>query len=612
MWQNARMAEMTSIAFPAAAGVNMADTPVFFGGNSQMAGRYIQQAGNMRIENNRWRTAWRWKELAPVHDEAFDAWVARPFQNAIWYLPRSGQGVHYLGTGNPRIVESAGGRMFTLEVRGNQFQVKDISGGIETASNLMLAWLCQGENYVVRTDGASTTQIWDGKNDVFLSPGYNASVKERSRFPNQAGPVCYAGGRFWVTTFGRQIIAGDSLHQYNLKDATDIIRFEDQTYDYLNVAFFPPADDGDVVALTVSINAGFQDSRAQGEVLTMCDGPSVWAIALGVAREQWGLVQMRTSRSKETAATGPDAFYVRDGDILMRTPLGIQSLNLLAGDARAVGNPAVDLGADMRQIMERDYEPDLLFASLINPTRWDRMMCTVQPRVNGPLRSHLGYIAANWNPLSVRQPQGYGWEGLQCLPPELGQVIKFLPTRINGETLVYALLLKPDGTKALAQLLQQDGPHLLADGTPLDRQWYLMSKKLMLGGQWRTSTARNLMVLLEDMRSDVNLEIWVRTDIEPDFVLRATKKIEASPHCQPSCIPKGERQVVIGDIFKSIRKDWRWVQFLVKGVGVTSIDFGMAGESGGKDEQTPSPECLGSYKQPICGFDPFYPAFVGQ
>jgi hypothetical protein len=234
----------------------------------------------------------------------------------------------------------------------------------------------------------------------------------------------------------------------------------------------------------------------------------------------------------------------------------------------------------------------------------------VQPQVNGPLRSHLGYISANWNPLSVRQPQGYGWEGLQCLPPELGQVIKFLPTRINGETLVYALLLKPDGTKSLAQLLQQDGPHILADGTTVDRQWYLMSKKLMLGGQWRASNARNLMVVLEDMRSDVNLEIWVRTDTEPEFVLRSSKKIEANQSPIPTCTPRGERKIVVGDIFKSIGKNWRWVQFLVKGVGVTSIDFGIAGQPDGEDKQTPDPECLGSYQQPICEFDPFYPAFV--
>ncbi len=42
---------------------------------------------------------------------------------------------------------------------------------------------------------------------------------------------------------------------------------------------------------------------------------------------------MRHSRSEEVAATGPRAFFVRDGDILMRTSKGIESVNLVSSSA---------------------------------------------------------------------------------------------------------------------------------------------------------------------------------------------------------------------------------------------------------------------------------------
>jgi hypothetical protein len=601
------MADLLSLAFPAGPGVNMGETMLPFTNNQQLAGRYVQQAGNLRIQENQFRTSWMWQELQGVKSEAFKEWAELNFQGAIWYNPKSGQGAHYLGTGQPRIIESAGGKLFEIEIRNNLFDVRDISGGVKANPNFLLAWLCQGENYVVRTDGASATQIYDGKNPVFVSPGYNASVKSRSRFPNQAGPVAYAGGRFWVTTYGRQLIASDSLHQYNQKDAIDILRFEDQTYDYLNVAFFPPADDGDIVGLGISVNSGFNDARAQGELLAMCNGPSIWAAQLGIPREQWAQVKMRNSRSKETAATGPDAFFIRDGDILMRTPQGIQSLNMLQRDQSNIGNSAIDIGADIRQLLERDAEEDLLYASLINPTRWDAMYCTVSPQVDGLYRSHLGYCSLNWNPVEVRQPQGFSWEGLHMLPKEMGRIIKFLPVRVQGRSLIFALTLKPDGTKGICQLLKQDGNHRLADGTELPRQWYLLTKRIAAGGRWRDSEFRNAMLMLEDMRTDVAVEIEGRTNLEPCF--RKLKRVEVKAHQKPfpACVATGERRIPLGNVIGSFKQGFTWVQFLVKGVGVTTVDFGVAGQQAGQESQEVSPSCVESLNQPSVPFDPFYP-----
>ncbi len=595
------MAELISIAFPAGHGINTADEPVYF--NPKASGNFIQWTLNLRIAHNRWRTRYRVRGQ-PVTGEpaALAQWKADHTQAAMWYLPQNGQGVHYIGKGPAKIVESAAGRLYTLTEGPNGFTVEDISGGIQAYPYLRMAWLTQAENYILRTDGQSQTQIWEGQGTVFGSPGYNPSAKDRSRFPNAAGATVYAGGRLYATVFSRRILASDALHQTDQVSAIDLLRFTDQSYDITNVYFAPPTSEGDITSLTVSISSGFDNSRAQGEVMSMCRGPGIWAIALGIPRAQWTTSPMRHSRSKETAAAGPWSYAVRDGDILMRTPRGIESLNLLARERQMLGNATIDLGADMFKILHADDEESLLFCSLINPIRWSRMLCTVGPVINGPRHYHLGWIAANWNPLSVREPQGMAWEGIGTLDKRLGRVIQFLPAVVDGKTRVLALTDREDSTsKGLVEFTEEEGHDLTDDGEALPVEWSLMTRKLMAGSPYGDTNLGPFYAFLLDMQTDVTISVYVRDDKHREFSLARSISVKFE---DDKCGQNSDRRVFIGNPTREFTGS-RWVQFYIAGTGVTSIDFATRPDPAGGEPSEPDPDCVVVQSDPICDTDPF-------
>lgn len=609
--------DLVSLAFPAGEGVNNHEDPVLF--SAQTRGTFIQQAVNMRIYRNRWRTRYRVKALPVTGDDATVAqWQSDHTQNAIWYLPQSGQGTHYIGKGVPRIIESAAGRMYCLTPNGNTMALTDISGGTQAYPPLRLAWLTQAENYVFRTDGYGPTQIWDGSGVVFGSPGYNPNVKERSRFPNAAGPTVYAGGYMWVTLFGRRLYVSDSLHETDQIGASDLLNFTDQSYDTTNVYFAPPTSEGDIVSLAVSASSGYDSSRAQGEVLAMCRGPAIWAVTLGIPRTTqsgqgaWATADMRHTRSLECAATGPNAFFVRDGDILMRTSRGIESLNMLARErslslGASMGNSTVDMGANMFRILQSDDEQSLLFASLVNPIRGSRMLCTAGPVIRGPRHYHLGWVAANWNPTGVSQPQNFAWEGVGTLPKSMGRVIQFLSAVVEGRTLVHALVDKEDGTsKGVVQLTENEGHDVAEDGSLIPIQWTLVSHPLTTGGLYKPTEIGSMYLSLWEMRSDVTATIYMRNNRDRTYRSWKGVKVQIKPSGvqQIGCPAGASRTLTLGKPTQAI-KDIDWIQFKIVGTGIASVDFAIRPSLPNEPSDTPDADCADASSDPPCNDDPF-------
>lgn len=594
------------MAFPAGPGVNTADEPVFF--DPKTRGSFIQQAVNLRIQHNRWRTRYRVRGQPVVGNPAtVSQWQEDHTQAAMWFIPQLGQGVHYIGKSPDCIVESAAGRLYSLTPSPDGFTLADLSGGIQASPLLRLAWLEQAENYIIRTDGEGQTQIWDGTGTVFGSPGYNSTAKDRSRFPNAAGPTVYAGGRLYTVVFDRRILVSDALHQTDQVSAIDLLRFTDQSYDLTNTYFAPPTSELDIVALTVSISSGFDNSRAQGEVMSMCRGPGIWAMALGVPRAQWATAAMRHSRSKESAASGPRSFFVRDGDILMRTSRGIESLNLLARERQSLGNATIDLGANMFRVLHADDEQSLIFASLINPIRWSRMLCTAGPVIDGSRHYHLGWISGNWNPLSVSEPSSLAWEGVGTLDKCLGRVIQFLPAMVDGQTRVLALTDREDGTsKGLVEFAQEEGHDLLDDGSPVPIEWSLLTHKLMTGGPYTSIGLSNFYVYLFDMQTDVEVSVWVRDDKRRDFVFFRTIKALFRPEGR-KCNRLSDRRLSFGKPTANGFKDSRWLQFYIAGKGVASVDFATRADPPDAPPSDNDPDCVVVESDPQCPiqFDPF-------
>lgn len=597
--------QIVRLAFPANFGVNTAESPVPL--SEKLQGRFIQQACNLRIVENRWRTGYAVRELAAQPGTDFDLWKTLHTQAALWYEPHAGQGPHYIGVGSPRIVESAAGRMFTLSLDGDTFTVLDVSGGNVSYPNMRMAWITQAENYVVRSDGKSQTQIWDGKNNVVFSPGYSSTEKTSARIPNRAGPTVYAGGRIWVVTFDRRILASNSLHQLDQKGAGDLLKFTDQTYDYINVAFTPPSDEGDIVALAVSVNAGFNDSRAQGEVLAFCRSDATWGIQLGVPRTDWPTAQMRHTRSREAGATGPWGFVVRDGDIIMRTARGLESMNLLARERLSVGNSVIDLSADIHRLIAHDDESLLLYASMVSPHRWSRLIATVSPELEGAHHFHHGWVSANWNPLSERTPSGFAWEGLSVLPSAMGKVVQFIEAKDGGRSRVFALTRKGD-SKGLVEITNDEGPDVLADGTVQAKQWYLLTRKLAGGDVFGNMNIGNFWLYLEDIRTDLKIRVMVRTDVQPDFKEARQVCVEIAPRDGAlPCAAAASRVISLGKPVDDSTGKPSWIQILVAGEGICTIDLAVRSSGSNNPDEQPDKESVLVPSEDVCQFDPFDP-----
>jgi hypothetical protein len=598
------MSDVISLAFPAAPGVNTSDELTLF--SQGQVGRFIQYATGLRVENNRWHSAYAIKEHEITGSLAdLDEWHAANHQAAIWYQPTKGQGNHYIGKGVDRIIETSAGKLWSITPKGNRFELSDISSGQRARADVKEAFLCQGENYVVRTDRVSNTQIYDGDVTV-ISRGYSRSAKLASRFPNKAGPLVYAGARFWVTLFDRRIYASDSLHQLNQVDASDLLKFTDQTYDFINVYFAGPSAGGDIIALTTTVDSGLSDSRAQGEVVVFEQNGSMWGIPLGIPRTQWPSTPgMRKPRSKETTATGQNAHWTRDGDILMRTPRGIESFNLLSRSRDTIGNPPVDLGADIDDLLKKDYEPHLRYASLVNPIRWNRMYCTVGPVVKGNKRYHKAYVTANWNPLNQRSPSMYSMEGIGTIPSSMGKIIKFLPVYTGNKSRLFALTDKGN-SKGLVEILQVDGKDKPLEGPLLDKQWQLVTRRLTTAGPYMTASYGEAWVYLDSIKSDVKLELQYRTNVDQQWKPHRRIEVKHKSKSPIGCGGESDKPICLGRPLDASQKGVHWIQFRLLGVGTTSVDFALRASDTGNKQTEADERCQTVVAYP-CDFDPYDP-----
>lgn len=557
-------------------GMNMVGDEALF--HPSLAGRFVWWARNLRIENGQWTTRYAWVEQSAQDTEALAAWHAAPTQGAILYQPHVGQGAHYQGIGPDRLVESAGGQLFTLTPGPNgTFEVALIPGATVTP-RWALAWLEQAENYILRSDGSSSVVIWDGQNPASFSSGFSRSFPAAAKIPNGAGPILYHQNRLWVTVADRQVWPGDVLHKADQLDAVDLLSFEDQAIDNTSVLIISPSS---LVALSPATGQDLEEIHAHGI------GPSIEAISIPQAlRSEWANTRLQITRSRETAAAGPYAIAVRDGGSLHRSAKGIEDARIIVQDQRALGYANHNLGKGIEPILAADYEPDLLFASLVNPPTWDRMLCTVGPWTDGPRRAHRGLMVANWNPGQTETPQGqFAWEGAISLPPQFGEIVQLIEGRVNGRHRIYALTW--DGSqKHLLEWTRTDGPDRDAAGNALPIEWMLISRKLIAESEYTKGDWKAASLRLKDVLGPFHWEAWLRTDRELDW--RAVKKgATRSTGCN-----RGEDVIPLGNL-DSHTSRCRWVQFMVRGLGHAKIDLAVTPNAKtSPDESGAGRDCL--------------------
>lgn len=238
------------------------------------------------------------------------------------------------------------------------------------------------------------------------------------------------------------------------------------------------------------------------------------------------------------------------------------------------------------------------------------MLCTCAPVMIENRHYHLGWVSANWNPMSERAPKSYGWEGVQMLPKQMGKVIQFITFRQDEGSRILALVDKDDGrSKGIVELTRDDGVDVMADGSTKEIDWYLMTRRLSTSGPYAVSTFQDLHLYLEDIRGEVRIEVLKRTD--KDRVWRSVREITVNVVEENGCVSispeKADGSFFLGQPFGG-DQNIRWGQILIRGSGVTSIDLAMSAGTGNQASATVDAECVLVENDPACQFDPFYPA----
>jgi hypothetical protein len=592
-------AQPLSILFPAV-GLFMDDSVAPFTAGSRAAGMsFIDSATNMGIDARRYQTRNRWIEKKLK--SAPDGWLEANTQGLIAYDPRTGFTKENPTTGLPGMIESAAGQLYRITVHQNEFTVEDISSGIWGRKTMRLAWMCQATSYVIRTDSASPTQIWDGT-ATFTSTGYNINAPASSRLPNFAGPCAYTD-RIWIVNNGNEIIAGDHIHRTNPVGNDDVLRTTDQTYDITSTSFPAPADMGAIMSLSIVTSARGGDLPAQAEIIAGTEGPGMWGVISGTPRIKWPDTAMRRIAHPNIAPTGPYAFWAANDELLFRTVEGIMSMKYIAEERANVGNPHINLGQEIKPLLDKDPVDLLQFTSLHVSVKQQRMACTLWPVVDGPHRWSRGYVSAALSPGRTRVPESMVWESVNTLPAAMGEIIQFCEVRSVGRRRIYALLRKEDGTKGLAEWTGDWGDDILADGTPVPVPWQVLTRRLGPKDEYSPTSWGKVYLSLLKIRDKVKVEIYGRTAINKPFEMVYDETFENETWMGEDGYAEAE-PIPLGTIFSRFKRE-PWLQILIKGTGSAIVDLAIDGIGVGAPEELPAGAIRCLTGERLCEFDVF-------
>ena len=575
----------------------MDDSVAIFSQEARSAGiSFIYATTNLHVNERRFQTRSQWVELKC--SSAPEGWAEENTQAAVSYDPRIGKSPSTKVSGATGFIESSAGKLYRVTPAVGEFTVEDISGGIQGRPSFRLAWMSQGANYVIRTDGESATQIWDGQVNS-TSTGYNYNAPQSSRLPNAAGPVIYTD-RFWIVNKGNEIIAGDHIHRLDLIGNTDLLKMTDQSLDITSTSFPAPQEMGDIVSLSMVTSARGGGLASQAEIVAGTQGPGMWGVLAGTPRSQWATTSMRRVVHESVGPTGPFAAWPGKDELLMRTAEGITSLKYVSQEGAQPGNPHVNLGQEIKPLLDRDPQDLLLFASMHVSARQQRLACTVYPVTDGPNRWHRAYVTAALAPGRTRTPEAMVWEGVSTLPAAMGEIIQFVEVRdIGTKTRLFALLRKADGTKGLAEWTSQWGDDVLADGTPVPIPWQIPTRRLSRGGEYNPSSWGDAYLSLTGIRDKTSIEIYARSNGKDPF-----KQVYSNTFTNATWETSGyadAEPLTLGSIFRDFKSPW--IQILIKGTGSAVVDLAIGGLGSGKSGTAPPNTCLQGNL--LCQYDPF-------
>lgn len=570
-----------SIAAPAV-GSFMTQEPTRFTAEAQSAGiSFIAMVTNLSIYERRLRTRSRWMERKL--ESAPDDWASLNTQAVCSYNPILGKTPQNPVSGSAGLIESAGGKLFRYHIGDKTFRVEDISNGIRGISSVRLAWMTQARSYIVRSDEASPTQIFDGTVTT-TSTGYNPNAPSSSRLPNFAGPLVFSN-RIWITNNRTEVLAGDYANRIDLIGNSDLLKMTEQSLDITSTSFKAPMEMGEITSMNIVTSYRGGNIASQAEILVGTES-GLWGILSGTPRAQWANTAMLRIVHPTLAPTGPFASWTANDEMIFRSREGFSTIKYASQEISGVGNPTINIGQEIKPLLDKDPLDLLLFASLYVSQRFQRLICTVWPKVDGLKRWHRGYVSMALSPGRTRVPEAGVWEGVNTLPEKMGEPIQFCEVREAGRIRLFAVLQKSDGTKGLAEWTSVYGDDVLADGTAVKIPWQIHTRKLADSGEMSPSSWGVCYLSITDVRDKVDVEIFARSRVEDDFRRVAETKV-VNPTWREEKRGLADAGVIcLGAILRDFKDPW--VEILIKGQGACMVDFAIKSGSSGQPGETPT------------------------
>lgn len=589
-----------SIAAPSVGSFMSEEVALFTPGGQSAGLSFIKMVSNLEIRERRLRTraAWREMKLTTFPEE----YPGGNTQGACSYDPRVARTPVNTATGTPGIIESSAGKMYRLNIGEKEYSVTDISNGVQGRPTMRIAWMIQALSYVIRTDEASSTQIWDGTT-TFTSTGFNRDTPSASRLPNFAGPLAF-GDRIWVVNNMNEVLAGDHTNRLDLIGNTDLLKFSDQSYDFSSTSFKAPLEMGGITSLNVVTSYRGGNLPAQAEIVVGTEGQGMWGILAGTPRARWGETSMRRIIHRTVAPTGPWASYASNDEMIFRTPYGLSSIKYISQETQQIGNPLTNLGQEIRPLLDQDPLDLLPFTSLYVSPRYQRLICTVWPVAgeNGA-RWSRGYVSMALAPGRTRLPEAGVWEGVNTFPEAMGEPIQFVEVRDLDKLRLFALTRKTDGTKGLAEWTSEYSDDRLADGTAVRIPWQVHTRKLSVSGEMNTCGWGDVVLSVLDVRDRVNIKILARSRNGVPFRTVYTGEVVNKTWEQEKFGYADVEPMKLGNILHDFKDPW--IEIIIQGEGCCHIDLAIMSASSGNLSSVPSVSPVCADGENLCEVDYF-------
>jgi len=305
--------------------------------------------------------------------------------------------------------------------------LNEVTGSYQHPPDQHQIWLAQAENFAIASDDFSSTWIWDFVTPGRESLGFNLEDRENSEVPNFSRLPSYTQGRLAVTIDSNGLLIGDIIHGSNLTQATDLIRFTEQTYAAEGQRFVMPSESGAILATYTLPIIG--DVNNQGDYIIECEHKSFSLKTYVFPRTSWGdgSIRMVESVSSDGGARGQFAYDVYNNGALRRTLRGLETLSFSALGDDLPDNPQRRFSYSIDDYLNLDYGPLLRFCSVKFRRRENKVYSTIRPFVNGLLWAHRGIISYNYD-VQV-------WESVITMPPEYSDIIQLVNMDLDGEQL---------------------------------------------------------------------------------------------------------------------------------------------------------------------------------